>query len=38
MFVSFGMSFLGLLQELLGRLVQLVDGDLFFLEHLLYCI
>jgi hypothetical protein len=34
--IGFGMGFLGLLQELMGTLVKPPDGDLFFLEHLLY--
>jgi hypothetical protein len=35
-FISFGMSFLGLLQELLGQLIPLADGNLFCLKHLLH--
>jgi hypothetical protein len=35
-FVSLGVSFLGLLQEPLGRLVWLANGDMLFLERLLH--
>jgi hypothetical protein len=34
--INFGMGFLGLLHELLGPLVESINGDLFFLEQLLH--
>jgi hypothetical protein len=32
--ISYGMGFLGLLQELPGLMVEPTDGDLFFFENL----